>query len=144
MMLRRWLLLALAFAVSAHAIIAAEVDPVAVGIWQIAVPNNRGVAQWFWTIQEDGQYRFRSEGPGAAPAHEGTVSFSGGHWTLRTVSGLPGWEDGGSYELRDADTFVVTGKLGTGLWRRAIDPAPPTGPRLAPLEGGGAPGTGEK
>jgi hypothetical protein len=138
MFLRRRLPFVLTLALWTLSAAAADVDPIAVGTWELAVPNDRGVAQWFWTIEEDGRYRFRSEGPGAAPAHEGNVTFADGRWTQRAASGLPGWEDGGTYELRDGETFVVTGKLGTGLWRRALHPAPPTGPLLAPREGGGS------
>jgi hypothetical protein len=95
------------------------VEDGAVGIWEMFVPNNRGVARWVWEIQPSGAYHFRSRGPGAAPAHDGTVSIGTGKWSMHAVSGLPGYEDGGSYELKDSNTLVMTGKLGTGVWHRA-------------------------
>ena len=95
------------------------VEDGAVGTWEMSVPNNRGVARWTWEIQPTGAYHFRSRGPGAAPAHDGTISVTDGKWTMRAISGLPGYEDGGSYELKDRNTLVMTGKLGTGVWRRA-------------------------
>jgi hypothetical protein len=94
------------------------VDPGGVGIWETTVPNNRGVARWIWDIRPGGTYRFRSEGPGAVNSHEGRITLSDGHWTLRATRGLAGWEDGGPYEFRDANTLIMTGRLGTGIWRR--------------------------
>jgi hypothetical protein len=97
---------------------ATVVDPAAVGTWETRVPNNRGVARWIWDILADGTYRFRSEGPGALRPHEGTITFRDGQWSLHSTRGLSGWKDGGPYELRDPDTLVLTGRVGTGIWRR--------------------------
>lgn len=89
-----------------------------VGTWEILVPNNRGIARWVWSILPDGTYRFRSEGAGAVPAHEGEVGAKEGRWWLRATKGLVGWDDGGAYELRDHNTLLMSGRLGSGLWRR--------------------------
>jgi hypothetical protein len=35
------------------------------------------------------------------------------------VRGLSNYSDGGSYEIRDA-AAVITGKLGTGYWKRSV------------------------
>jgi hypothetical protein len=94
------------------------IDPGVVGTWETQVPNNRGVARWVWNILPGGTYRFHSEGPGAVSSHEGTITLSDGHWTLRALRGLRGWEDGGPYEFRDANTLIMTGRLGTGIWHR--------------------------
>jgi uncharacterized caspase-like protein len=94
------------------------IDPALVGTWEIMVPSDRGVARWIWQMLPDGTYRFHSVGPRAAPAHQGTMSASNGHWSLRALKGLPGYDDGGSYEIRD-DTAVIAGKLGTGYWKRS-------------------------
>jgi hypothetical protein len=113
------------------------------GRWETFVPNPRGMARWIWEISPNGTYSFRSEGRGAAPRHEGTITASGGRWTLRSLRGLPGYEDGGSYELRDDKTIVMTGRLGTGIWRRVQESR---GPTRDPREGkatGGAPGGGQ-
>jgi hypothetical protein len=96
-----------------------SIDQAAVGTWEMFVPNNRGTAHWVWEIEPSGIYRFYSTGPGAAPAHDGTVSVADGKWSLHALRGLPGYTDGGSYEMKDPDTLVMTGKLGTGVWRRA-------------------------
>jgi len=50
-----------------------------------------------------------------------------GKWTLRASRGLPGFEDGGTYKMRDSNTLVMTGRLGTGIWRRAGTNDPPAG-----------------
>jgi hypothetical protein len=97
---------------------ATVVDPAAVGTWEVMVPNKRGVARWIWDIQPGGIYRFHAEGPGAVSPHEGTITVGDGRWSLRATHGLPGWDDGGPYEVRDPNTLVMTGRLGTGVWRR--------------------------
>jgi Caspase domain len=106
---------------------AIAVDPAGVGTWETAVPNNRGVARWIWEIRPGGTYRFRSEGPGAVNSHEGTITLSDGHWTLRSTRGLAGWKDGGPYEFRDPNTLIMTGRLGMGIWRRVEAYGPPVG-----------------
>lgn len=98
---------------------ARPVDPAVVGTWELTVPGSRGAALWIWKIMADGLYRFRSQGPGAVRPHQGTISVGGGRWALHALKGLPGYRDGGPYELHDADTLVMTGRLGTGVWRRA-------------------------
>lgn len=98
------------------------IDPALVGTWEIMVPNDRGVARWIWRVLPDGTYKFHSEGRRPAPAHEGTMSAVNGRWSLRAFKGLAGYDDGGSYEIRD-DTAVIAGKLGTGYWKRSSQPA---------------------
>jgi hypothetical protein len=105
------------------------VDPAGVGTWETMVPN--GLARWIWEIRPDGTYRFHSEGPGSPTTHEGTMTLGGGHWTLLSNRGLAGWQDGGPYELRDANTLVATGRLGIGIWRRIGIPRGEGGPHRA-------------
>jgi hypothetical protein len=95
------------------------IDPTLVGTWEIMVPSDRGPSRWVWQILGDGTYKFHAEGPRAARAHEGTMTAMNGHWWLRANKGLAGYDDGGSYEVRDA-TAVITGKLGTGYWKRSL------------------------
>jgi hypothetical protein len=95
------------------------IDPALVGTWEIMVPSDRGPSRWIWRIMGDGTYKFRAEGPRAAPAHEGTMSATNGDWSMHVVKGLKGYDDSGSYEVRDA-TAVITGKLGTGYWKRSL------------------------
>jgi hypothetical protein len=95
------------------------IDPALVGTWEIMVPSDRGLSRWFWRIMDDGTYKFRAEGPRAAPAHEGTITAMSGHWSMHVIKGLAGYNDAGSYEVRDT-TAVITGKLGTGYWKRSL------------------------
>jgi hypothetical protein len=99
------------------------IDTDGVGNWETTVPNNRGLARWILDIQANGTYHFRSEGPGAARVHQGKMTLGDGHWTLHATRGLSGWDDGGTYEFRDPNTLVMTGRLGTGVWRRVGVPA---------------------
>jgi Caspase domain len=94
------------------------IDPVLVGTWEIMVPNDRGSSRWIWRIMGDGTYTFHAEGRRAAPPHQGNITASNGRWSLHASRGLPGYDDGGAYEVRDA-TAVITGKLGTGYWKRS-------------------------
>jgi hypothetical protein len=97
------------------------VDPTLVGTWEIMVPGDRGMSRWVWRILGDGTYKFRAEGRRAAPPHEGTITAANGRWTLHALKGLPkDYSDGGSYEVRDT-TAVITGKLGTGYWKRSVE-----------------------
>ena len=95
------------------------IDPALVGTWEIMVPSDRGTSRWIWRIMGDGTYKFRAEGPRAAPAHEGTIAAVNGHWSIHANRGLTGYDDGGSYEIRDT-AAVITGKLGTGYWKRSL------------------------
>jgi hypothetical protein len=95
------------------------IDPALVGTWEIVVPSDRGASRWIWRIMDDGTYAFHAEGRRAAPPHEGTIAASNGRWSLHASRGLPGYADAGSYEVRDA-TAVITGKLGTGYWKRSL------------------------
>ena len=95
------------------------IDPALVGTWEIMVPSDRVLSRWFWRIMDDGTYKFRAEGPRAAPAHEGTITAMSGHWSMHVIKGLAGYDDAGSYEVRDT-TAVITGKLGTGYWKRSL------------------------
>ncbi|WP_426523952.1 caspase family protein [Bradyrhizobium sp. McL0615] len=93
------------------------IDPALVGTWEIM--SDRGTSRWIWRIMGDGTYKFRAEGPRAAPAHEGTIAAVNGHWSIHANRGLTGYDDGGSYEIRDT-AAVITGKLGTGYWKRSL------------------------
>jgi hypothetical protein len=96
------------------------IDPALVGTWEVMVPTRRGQSRWVWQILTDGAYRFHAEPSYGARPHEGTMTASNGHWTLRAVRGLQGYSDGGSYEMHDT-IAVITGKLGTGTWKRASE-----------------------
>jgi hypothetical protein len=95
------------------------IDPALVGTWEIMVPSDRGMSRWIWRIMVDGTYKFRAEGPRAAPAHEGTITAINGRWSIHANRGLTDYDDSGSYEIRDT-AAVITGKLGTGYWKRSL------------------------
>ncbi|TFV44299.1 caspase family protein [Bradyrhizobium niftali] len=96
------------------------IDPALVGTWEIMVPNGRGQSRWIWEIMGDGTYRFHAEPQRSARPHEGTITAANGRWTLRALRGLSGYSDGGAYEIHDA-MAVITGKLGTGAWKRSTE-----------------------
>lgn len=96
------------------------IDPALVGTWEIMVPNSRGQSRWIWEIMGDGTYRFHAEPQRSARPHEGTITAANGRWTLRALRGLSGYSDGGAYEIHDA-MAVITGKLGTGAWKRSAE-----------------------
>jgi len=95
------------------------IDPSLVGTWEIMVPSDRGMSRWIWNIMGDGTYNFHAEGGRAVRPHEGRMTAENGHWTLHATRGIAGYADGGSYEVRDT-TAVITGKLGTGYWKRSV------------------------
>jgi hypothetical protein len=90
---------------------AAKVDPAAVGHWTMKV----GASTWFWDVKANGTYS--SWSVGAQPgSHSGTVMVADGHWSLNATTMT--WVDSGTYQFVNPDTFVVTGRLGTGAWLR--------------------------
>jgi hypothetical protein len=95
------------------------IDPALVGTWEIVVPSRRGQSRWIWQMMGDGTYKFHAEGGRATPPHEGTITAANGRWSLHALKGLAkDYTDGGSYELHDT-IAVITGKLGTGYWKRS-------------------------
>jgi hypothetical protein len=99
---------------------ASSIDPALVGTWEIMVPSGRGQSRWIWQIMADGSYKFRAEPSRSARAHEGTMTAANGRWSLHAVKGLSGYSDGGAYEIRDAQA-MITGRLGTGAWKRSAE-----------------------
>jgi hypothetical protein len=100
---------------------ATAVDPALVGTWEIMVPSGRGQSRWVWQMTGDGTYKFHGEGGRAVPAHEGTIAAANGRWMLHALRGLSkDYSDGGSYEIHDT-IAVITGKLGTGYWKRSVE-----------------------
>lgn len=90
----------------------AAVDAPLVGTWQL---------QWqgppiYWALREDGVYRLY--GLGANPGQFGEVEAAGRKFSMKAAF----FADAGSYELRDADTWIVTGRLGPGTWKRVWYP----------------------
>ncbi len=91
------------------------VDSRLVGTWKLVGIN------WdlYWVIRADGLYRLHGQDPKAQ--HRGRFEAAHNKWSLSS----PQWEDGGTYELPDADTWKATGKLGTGVWKRVWYPGQP-------------------
>jgi hypothetical protein len=105
-------------AVSPDSVQPGTVDPALVATWVQNVTNQLGVAEWVLEIRADGTYIFSSSGPGAAPNHVGNFAAADGKWTLTSRS--IAWQDSGTYELPTPDTFVMHGKLGTGVWKKRV------------------------
>ncbi|WP_164937593.1 caspase family protein [Bradyrhizobium guangxiense] len=99
---------------------AAAIDPALVGTWEIMVPSGHEQSRWIWQIMANGTYRFRAEPPRAARAHEGTIMAANGRWSLHAIRGLSGYNDGGAYEVHDT-LAMITGRLGTGAWKRSAE-----------------------
>ena len=96
------------------------VDPALVGTWEIMVQSSHGQSRWIWQIMGDGTYKFHAEPQRAARPHEGSMTAANGHWTLHALRGLSGYSDSGAYEIHDT-LAVITGKLGTGAWKRSVE-----------------------
>ena len=100
---------------------ATAIDPALVGTWEIMVPSGRGQSRWIWQMMGDGTYKFHAEGGRATPPHEGTIIATNGRWTLHALKGLSkDYSDGGSYEIHNT-VAIITGKLGTGYWKRSVE-----------------------
>jgi len=89
----------------------APVEAAAIGRWTMKV----GASTWYWELKANGTYS--SWAVGAQPgSHSGTVTVADGRWTLNATT--MNWVDGGTYVFPNPDTFIVTGRLGTGAWLR--------------------------
>jgi hypothetical protein len=92
------------------------VEPAALGQWTMKVPSLAGTSTCFWDVKGNGTYSAWCVG--AQPtAHSGTVTVADGRWTLNATT--MNWTDGGTYQFVNPNTFVVTGRLGTGAWLRS-------------------------
>ncbi len=91
------------------------VDSRLVGTWKLDGIN------WnlYWVVRADGHYRIHGQDPKVM--HRGRFEATNDTWSLSS----PEWEDGGAYELLDADTWKATGKLGPGIWKRVWYPGQP-------------------
>lgn len=90
-----------------------KVDPALVGTWIMV----RNPGQWAWRIAGNGTYVFHSAAIDNAPPNNGTLTATGGHYTLHALS--MNYDDAGTYVVKGRDEIVATGKLGTGIWKRA-------------------------
>ena len=103
-----------------------SVDPALVGLWGLNVSS--GI--WVWQISANGTYTFHTEAPDNTLPHDGTFTASNGKYTLHSI--VSPWDDQGTYTMQGSTAVVMTGKLGTGTWKRiTADPvygAPASGP----------------
>jgi TPR repeat protein len=88
------------------------IDADTVGTWEIQANGGK----WVLDIDADGTYKFHSEAPDGVAPHVGTFSANEGHWSLQATNG---YSDGGSYTFQPPDSLVMSGRLGTGTWRRS-------------------------
>lgn len=79
----------------------AKMDQALIGTWQF----DGTTAQMFWVVRAGGDYRLH--GWGVPVPQRGRFDGKGGKWSVTA----PGWQDSGSYQLTDADTWVVTSTL---------------------------------
>lgn len=98
------------------------IDPAVVGTWKLEFPGSA----IYWAVREDGVYRLH--GPGANPKQAGKITAAAGQWSIQA----PVWADAGTYKFDGAVTWLVTGRFGTGTWKRVWSPAnsvagPPAG-----------------
>jgi hypothetical protein len=92
------------------------VDPALVGAWSLDFPGGQGMQHWVMEIRADGTYSFTSTGGGPMIKHAGSFKALHGAWSLKSTT--INWEDGGTYQLPDPNTFHMLGKLGLGVWTR--------------------------
>lgn len=88
------------------------VDPALVGTWKLEAPGS----PIYWVVRGDGVYRVH--GPGAPVRQFGRIEATKGRWSVKSAV----WADEGSYRLADAKTWVVTGRMATGTWKRIWAP----------------------
>jgi hypothetical protein len=98
---------------------AGAVDPALLGTWKL---DSQG-AGIFWVVRPDGFYRLH--GPSVPSKQFGRFEGGNGKWSVNA----PGWADQGTYKLSEPATWMVTGKFGTGTWKRVWTPgeAPSSG-----------------
>jgi hypothetical protein len=95
----------------------AAIDPELIGTWQLEYPGG----SIYWALREDGVYRLY--GLGANPGQVGKLEASGGKFSMQAAF----FADAGPYELKDANTWIVTGRLGPGTWKRVWKPGDASG-----------------
>ena len=88
-----------------------QMDPRTIGEWELPVGSGR----WVWRVKADNTFEFRSEANDGVKPGEGSFSSMDGRWSIRAPNG---YTDGGPYSFPTPDTFLATGHLGTGAWRR--------------------------
>ncbi len=88
------------------------VDPNLVGLWEF----NLSSGIWVWQISANGTYTFHSEATDGTLPHAGDFTASKGKYTLHSL--VSPWDDEGTYTMQGTTDVVMTGKLGTGTWRR--------------------------
>ena len=93
----------------------AKLDPALIGTWETYVPYGQAWLRWTLEIAGDATYTFRQEG---AFGHRGSFTAKSGQWNLRSQTN--DWYDGGTYQMPDAATFNIVGRLGPSSWRRAV------------------------
>ena len=90
-----------------------SIDSALIGTWKF----DGFTADMFWVVRADGSYRLHGWGAGNQQ-QRGHFEGAKGQWSIHA----PNWQDAGTYTLADASTWVVTGKLGTGTWKRVWHP----------------------
>jgi hypothetical protein len=88
------------------------VDPALIGTWKLDSPGS----PIYWVVRADGAYRVH--GPGAPVRQFGRIEAVKGRWSVQSAV----WADQGGYTLTGGKSWTVTGRAGTGTWRRVWTP----------------------
>ena len=79
------------------------------------VPTPQGSNTCYWNIHTDRTYAAWCVGP-VPLAHSGTVLVTSGKWAVHATT--VNFNDGGTDQMPNPDTLLMTGKLGKGAWLR--------------------------
>ena len=88
---------------------AEPIDSALIDTWESTGKLDGRNWKFTYAILENNQYRFTSS------TTDGSFHANQGQWSL---SSRNGFEDGGTYEFSNDETVAITGKLGTGIWKR--------------------------
>ena len=84
------------------------------GRWQLFLPLGNSFVRLQLQFNPDGSYALTSDTPGVM-THSGRFMAHEGTWSITS----PQWQDAGTYSFPNAQTMILTGKLGPGVWARA-------------------------
>jgi hypothetical protein len=88
-----------------------------VGTWTTVMPDNAGGQRIFLQVRRDGSYTLYSSVYGSAGKFEVTPP---NRWSLSAATTT--YSDQGTFRLAGENKLMLTGRLGTGEWRRVTMP----------------------
>jgi tetratricopeptide (TPR) repeat protein len=99
-------------------------DPAFVGTFQLTLTNGQGTWTFTFHPEQSGRYATTVEGTSPLPGETGVIQAKDGSWSIKADSGRT---DEGTYKFDRDKNLILTGKLGTGLWKR-VKSAPGAAP----------------